>query len=468
MSTYEIIHDDVLKWAKTHDGPKFHALLCDPPYHLYEPRSSLDSYCGRGASGKHTGRTERDKKLRSGGFMGKKWDGGDIAFHPETWIAFTEHLFPGAFGMAFASSRGWHRLACAIEDAGLIIHPSIFGWVYGSGFPKATRIDTQVDRAAGAERDKVIDKQWTERYPNGPGGRGFHGGVGLVPDGSRNDIQMKELPATPLARTWVGHRYSLQALKPALEPIIVFQVPYIGKPIECITETGAGALNIDGARIKMGNEHSPTAKRREYGYTLNSEKARDSEARGVLRDRTDPARKAALHPSDSLGRWPANFYLDEEAASKMGEESRFFLNVDWQLEQSDPVFYCAKASRKERDVGLEEMKEKEMGRHQSSLDGGVMLTGSGNERSNSRRNHHPTVKPLKLTQWLATLLLPPVEYAPRRILVPFAGSGSEMIGAALAGWEEIVGIEAEAEYVEIAKARLEYWTKRDEQLELIP
>ena len=83
--SYEIVCGDVMEWCKTYDGPKFHALLCDPPYSLQ--------------------------------FMGKDWD-HDIAFHPETWAALTEHLYPGAFGMAFASSRGWHRLACAIEDAG--------------------------------------------------------------------------------------------------------------------------------------------------------------------------------------------------------------------------------------------------------------------------------------------------------------------------------------------------------------
>lgn len=77
------------------------------------------------------------------------------------------------------------------------------------------------------------------------------------------------------------------------------------------------------------------------------------------------------------------------------------------------------------------------------------------------------VKPIDLTRWLATLLLPPEEYAPRRILVPFSGSGSEMIGASLAGWEEIVGIEMEEEYVEIAEARLKHWENKTEQLKLI-
>ena len=89
------------------------------------------------------------------------------------------------------------------------------------------------------------------------------------------------------------------------------------------------------------------------------------------------------------------------------------------------------------------------------------------DSSSVARNSHPTVKPIDLTRWLATLLLPPEEYAPRRILVPFSGSGSEMIGASLAGWEEIVGIEMEEEYVEIAEARLKHWENKPEQLKLI-
>jgi len=107
-----IEQNDVLEWARTYDGPKFHALICDPPYHLVK--------CGRvlGASDlpcancpRCGGELERQRKPSGGGFMGKTWDGGDIAFRSETWAALAEHLHPGAFGMAFASTRGWHRMA---------------------------------------------------------------------------------------------------------------------------------------------------------------------------------------------------------------------------------------------------------------------------------------------------------------------------------------------------------------------
>jgi site-specific DNA-methyltransferase (adenine-specific) len=85
---------------------------------------------------------------------------------------------------------------------------------------------------------------------------------------------------------------------------------------------------------------------------------------------------------------------------------------------------------------------------------------------NARKNPHPTVKPIALAKYLATLLLPPAEYAPRRLFVPFAGVASECIGAMQAGWEEIDGVEITEEYVPIAQARIEYWKKKGWQTEL--
>lgn len=451
--SYWIECADVLDWAVNYDGPPFHALLCDPPYEL--------------------------------GFMGKNWDKSGIAFKPHTWTALAEHLHPGAFGMAFASARGWHRLAVAIEDAGLRIHPSIFGWCYGSGFPKATRIG--------------------ERYRN-----------------SEGKLKLEE------DERFIGHRYGLQAMKPALEPIIVFQKPYIGCPVDCITETGAGALNIDKARISgTWNRSTPWRDDMRGGNYVAGE------------IRPIPAEPQECHPQ---GRWPANLvlqhtpecervgtrrvkgitggtgkttqsiggrgaygggdnrgffnYADEDnletiddwrcvpecpvrrlreqsspnmhgagSARKAvrkaegagmfgiaggdghrfgdgGTAARFFFQSDWgyeiveRLALTDPVWYVAKASRKERDAGLDE------------------------------KCTHPTIKPIKLTRWLATLLLPSPEYTPRRILVPFCGVMSEGIGAGLAGWEEIVGIDNDEDYCKVGDARMKYWMASPEQIGL--
>jgi DNA modification methylase len=139
------------------------------------------------------------------------------------------------------------------------------------------------------------------------------------------------------------------------------------------------------------------------------------------------------HMRNRNNSWFGNYAL-HETYGDTGPASRFFQTADWsldvaeQLDKANPVFYCGKASASERHAGLH------------------------------GRNDHPTVKPLALLKWLATLLLPPAAYAPRRLLVPFCGTGSEMIAATMAGWEDVVGIEREARYVALAKQRLSWWT----------
>jgi site-specific DNA-methyltransferase (adenine-specific) len=433
MST-TVFNGRVEWWAAHYKGAKYHALLCDPPYHL----TSITKRFGKGDSAPAQFGTDGAFARASRGFMGKAWDGGDIAFRPDTWAALTEHLHAGGFGMAFASSRGWHRMAVAIEDAGLIIHPTIFNWAFGSGFPKATR----------------------------------------VPD-----------------ERFEGHRYGAQAIKPAVEPIIVFQKPYEGRPVDCITSTGAGALNIDAARIGNGGQSQWT------------------EPRGLGYDtRPDESQDAKLVESN-LGRWPANFVLSEDAAVRLDEQSghlvsgegaiikkassengyrpsvygaesrkegtemvkyadeggasRFYHNYGWtlevqeQIDNADPVRYEAKAAASEREAGLDHLLARTVN------DGRQTPIDNPYQRGETERlNVHPTVKPIGLTEWLAKLLLPPKAYAERRILIPFAGSGSEMIGAYRAGWEHVYGIEMTREYAQIARARLQYWRLQGVQLEL--
>jgi len=119
-------------------------------------------------------------------------------------------------------------------------------------------------------------------------------------------------------------------------------------------------------------------------------------------------------------------------------------------------FYCAKVSTRERDYGCEEIALKSAAEMTDSEDGQARLesprTGAG--RGGGARNHHPTLKPIALTRWLARLIMPPTEGA--QLLVPFSGAGSEMIGAILAGWTNVTGIEQDAEYVEIARARVAF------------
>lgn len=468
--THLILNQDVekLDW----DGEPFHAMLCDPPYHL----TTITKRFGKEDSAPAQHGTDGLFARLSKGFMGQEWDGGDVAFRPETWHRLGEFLYPGAFGMAFAAARGWHRLAVAIEDAGFIIHPTIFLWTYSSGFPKASRIDTWVDKDAGAEREIVA-----ENMPQ------FGVSKSRIRYGYRKNMVKNgniTRAATPLAKDWEGHRYGLGAIMPAAEPIILFQRPYEGRPIDNIVENGAGALNIEGARISM-----EVSDREQYI------KKRQSFSGIAGKDHTQGWKNTSevLSPKELIdnsrnGRWPKNLIIqhlpgcrivgykqassyqinrfkdgakpfgngaghdyntsdmesalipiweceDDCPAKEIGENAELFMQVGWSYEQQEslakesPVLYYSKAGIKEKNAGL------------------------------SEKNPHPTVKPIDLIKYMAQMLLPPDRYAPRRILIPFSGVGSEMIGAKLAGWEDVVGIERSEQYANIAEQRINYWTE---------
>jgi site-specific DNA-methyltransferase (adenine-specific) len=426
--TYKIINEDINKWSEDYDGELFHAMFCDAPYHL----TTITKRFGKEGSAPAKFGTDGAFGRVAKGFMGQEWDGGDVAFRPETWAGMKKHLYPGAFGMTFGGSRTAHRIACAIEDVGFIIHPQI-NWVYGSGFPKATRVK-------GHEE-------------------------------------------------FDGHRYGLQALKPASEPIIVFQKPYdseVGNSVANITSTGAGALNIDGGRIPLEQGESYNINRFDDGmkpfgngaghkYTSEKVKERDSDFNAGFwkSDGGTGKRWNGSGTDNPLGRWPSNFIIDDTVSNSLdaqsgnlksgtllkkhnmhesenvamsgknyerhsnkdylgdsGGASRFFFNVQTNFDEADPFVYEKKVSQKERNAGM------------------------GDEK-----NTHPTLKSVSLTKYLSTLLLPPIEYAPRRLLVPFSGVSSEMIGALLSGWEYVEGVELTPEYIPIAHKRLEHWIK---------
>jgi len=296
VAAFEVVTADVLEWAAAYDGPLFHSLLCDPPYHFVSIAKRFGKPGSAPAQHGHDGAFAR----ASAGFMGQIWDGGDIAFRPETWAAFLPLLHPGAFGMAFASARGWHRLAVAIEDAGFIIHPSIFAWAHGQGFPKATRIDTQIDREAGAERET--------RQAQGPIAHEHS-------DGWVGNPAIESLPATDLAKTWEHHRYGLQAMKPAIEPIILFQKPYEARPVDDITRTGAGALNIGAGRLAFQSRADEatshpsgqaTSEPGSFGGSVGAERSAFQPSRGRAGEASAPPGPPG---GAETGRWPPNFAL---------------------------------------------------------------------------------------------------------------------------------------------------------------
>ena len=292
-----------------------------------------------------------------------------------------------------------------------------------SGFPKSHDVSKAIDREAGAEREVLgTSPHWRDSKRN----REKFGSMEV----RGANAGLLTAPATDEAERWDGFG---TALKPAWEPVILVRKPSPLTFAQTVLEHGCGALNIDAARIGTTRDVPASVSTRKTARVYGAFKA------GAGADQFNRA----------LGRWPANVVLDSEAAALLDEQTgegksrrgqpRFGKSGDgWGMtatgaEYNDSggasrFYYCAKASTPERDRG-------------------------------TTRNTHPTVKPIDLCRWLATLLLPPArDGAPRRILVPFSGSGSEMIGAAMAGWESVLGIEAEAAYVEIARARIAAWT----------
>jgi DNA modification methylase len=349
-------------------------------------------------------------------FMGKKWDYEvpSVAI----WREVLRVLKPGGHLLSFAGSRTYHRMAVNIEDAGFQIRDQIM-WVYGSGFPKSQSISKNIDKKAG-------------RYVEGevlPSSRTVKGPLGF---------QMKEKtaenPQTDKAKEWEGWG---TALKPAHEPILVARKPLIGTIVENVLEHGTGGINIDGCRVAV----DPIADASQL-RTMNRSKKEMENGWGMNQNSSDNPIVVS-----SQGRFPANFIHDgsDEAVDLLGDQSRFF--------------YCAKASTQERNAGCENITPQKMGRNQSSLEGGKMLTGSGNERSNTKNNFHPTVKPVDLMRYLCRLVTPPNGV----VLDPFMGSGTTGIAATQEGFN-FIGIEMNDEYIKIANHRISHWVGGKEKL----
>lgn len=374
------------------------------------------------------------------GFMGKSWDSTGIAFNVEVWQEALRVLKPGGHLIAFSGSRTYHRMAVAIEDAGFEIRDQIM-WVYGSGFPKSHSIDKAIDKAAGAEREVVAT--------------GFAYGLskGQKDAGYRpEDYESKQLAnkaITAEAKKWQGWG---TALKPAHEPMVLARKPVIGTVASNVLTWGVGGLNIDESRVEGKLEgDSNRFDKTDGGWAI-----------------------AKLHNAPVVrneGRWPANFihdgswevlelFPDSKSPGTYTRSTKATGNINWNPKNADSeqlgfndsgtaarFFYCAKTSKRDRNEGLDGFEAKaNAGSYEFRVDGS--LDGKPSE---PRANHHPTVKPTDLMRYLVKLVTPPNG----TVLDPFMGSGSTGKGAVIEGFD-FIGIEMNAEYLEIAKARIAY------------
>lgn len=360
---------------------------------------------------------------------------------------------PGAIMLVFGGTRTWHRLACGIEDAGWIIKDTLM-WLYGSGFPKSLNIGKAVDKKLGYKREITGKDHKFGRCDSGIYQMN-------VNNPNKMEFYRRDKPTSYEAKSWEGYG---TALKPAYEPIIMAMKPLDGTYAENALKWGIAGLNIDGGRISA-------EKSLEYNWTKRKAPA------GFHGDKTGIYGKGQIEGEKikeyvPQGRFPANLLLDEESAKMLDEQSGMSKSSDairhnnqrnfsgkgiyGKFNDKDikgyndkggasRFFYCAKASKKERNMGLEDLPLKRAG----GMDG--RNNGSFDGKITYNQNIHLTVKPIKLMEYLCKLVYPPKEDA--ILLDPFMGSGTTLVSAKMLG-RKAIGIEMNKEYCDIAVKRI--------------
>ncbi len=366
-------------------------------------------------------------------FMSRAWDGSGIAYNVDMWRQCLRVLRPGGHLLAFGGTRTYHRMACAIEDAGFEIRDSIH-WTYGSGFPKSLDVSKAIDKAAGATREVVAEVFRGNRAGTSAGIMGES-----VP---RTDTITA--PATDAARQWDGWG---TALKPSHEPIVVARKPLVGTVAGNVLAHGTGAINVDGCRVGTTVETWPKSRSYPFGgdATYGSTNA-PTEATGDA-----PA-----------GRWPANTILTHAPDC----------DPDGGCEAGCPCAEMDAQSGVSRDGVAVRRNGSDATPNPSSWDkpripqpdmgyggeGGASrffpafyytAKASSAERPRGDGVAHPTVKPLDLMRWLVRLVTPPGGV----VLEPFAGSGTTAEACVVEGFR-CIAIEREADYLPLIEARL--------------
>jgi len=408
-----IIHGDCLEVLKSYPDNHFTSVITDPPYGL--------------------------------SFMDKKWDYDVPSI--EIWQECLRVLKQGGTMLCFAGTRTQHRMAVNIEDAGWVIKDCLM-YLYGTGFPKATDISKQLDKIAGAER-KIINVIERTTHKEGTS----YNWAGNKDTGICNYT----IPTTDQVKLFNG--YKSHGLKPAYEPIIMCMKPNDGTYANNAIKHGVAGINIDKSRISCNLDTEDLSRGRKCSKDIG------------IWGNVNQTKHLEANPQ---GRFPANIILDEESASMLDEQTGILKtgamkpvlssgknDIYGKRKFSQPYqtyaansggasrfFYCAKASKAERNAGCEGLEAK------SKPLMGEFKNNPGRETPKSsptpRQNFHPTVKPLALMKYLINLIMPPKDGL---ILDPFAGSGTTILAAKQLGYNAI-GIEREQEYCEIARARI--------------
>lgn len=443
---------DCLEVMKTLPHASVDAIVCDPPYGLEFMGKEWDNLSAVNRSNRGTltnmvtasGKPKFQTKAPAFDLSAESQSAMQ-AWHTAWCTEAFRVLKPGGHLLAFGGTRTYHRLACAVEDAGFEIRDSVI-WCYGSGFPKSLDVSKALDKSAGAVRE-VVGYDASRARPNrlyegGALGNIGATGTGKVSDRTDNGATITA-PATDAAKTWEGWG---TALKPAFEPVVVGRKPLAGTVAENVLKHGTGALNIAATRIPFASaadekESKDKNQHEDFGTAPLTGNVTYGDYSMVQPKNYNPP-----------GRWPSNLLLAHspscvhldtaddtdlwacvpgcpiralDAQSGTGKTvegaSRSFMRFD---PNDAPFLYQAKANKKERNAGVE---------------GG---------------NKHPTVKPVSVMAYLCRLVTPPGGV----VLDPFMGSGSTGVAALREGFR-FIGIEREAEYFDIAQQRIEHARK---------
>ena len=471
------------------DGKQVDSIVTDPPYHL----TSITERFGKEGSAPAQHGTDGAFARASKGFMGKEWDGGDIAFRKETWELAYKLLKPGGHLLAFSGSRTYHRMAVAIEDAGFDIRDQIM-WLYGSGFPKSLNIGKAIDKKLGNDREVVgtIERGSVEKA--------IEKGVGYTADpANQNNKAIFGYGTETVTKgntEWEGWG---TALKPAHEPIVMARKPISEKSIaDNVLKHGTGGINIDGCRIEGDVKHPDSNP--DFRDVAKKAMAQGGKDKLNFNQITDAKRKTTKRKSrsedgvwtddnsgmkaegsefadaDPKGRFPANVMHDGSEVVKdifphtksgkdknptEGNVSGFFGNnmgyyskdANYGDEGSAArYFYCPKVSRTERDKGLSGKKDGKPVRWNKA--------GEWTNDTTPAKNSHPTVKPIELMKYLCRLVTP----KGGTVLDIFMGSGSTGMAAKDEGFD-FIGIEKDKEYFQIAEQRIKVTAPLSEFME---
>jgi site-specific DNA-methyltransferase (adenine-specific) len=405
----KLFHGDCLKVLPTLEENSVDSIVTDPPYEL--------------------------------GFMGKKWDATGIAFNVDVWREAYRVLKPGGHLLAFSGSRTYHRMAVAIEDAGFEIRDQIM-WVYGSGFPKSMAIDKQLDKQLGVERE-VVGRNPNSRENSTKDNTLFESGtVG------KTDYITK--PSSEEAKKWEGWG---TALKPAHEPIVLARKPLEGTVVNNILKHGVGGINIDDSRVP--GEEIPINKLEMwsgFGEKVKPEYEQEMNNKGrfpanLIHDGSEEVTE--LFPRAKGGAYPAKRGKAVTTTFASGQETEGGFRAMGDDGSAARFFYCAKANKRDRNDGLDGFEIK---RPDTRTKTGM---GTFDEKGvAAQSNHHPTVKPIALMQYLVRLITPPTGI----VLDPFMGSGSTGKACMYEGFS-FIGIDQSEEYVKISQARIDFAIK---------